>query len=328
MPQAPPNQPPRSEQKAPASKPPSRMTLGGVSRGPVEQPQRVLIYGTEGIGKSTFAANAPAPIFLCSEDGTASLNVARFPEPRTWPEAFEAIRELGTTQHEYKTLAIDSVDWLEPLIWRYLLDRDYPGDDSATIEKYGYGKGYTAALDEWRKFLAALDRLRKAKGMWIVLVGHSHVKTWKNPAGQDFDRYQLKINDKAAGLLKEWSDAVLFAHYETFTTEDERTKRVRGVTGARVIETTRTAAWDAKNRDSLPEQLPLSWEDFAVALKAKRPADPAKIREEIAGICEAINTPEATAKIKAKVESLGNDAVALAIYKDLLAAKLAQKGSN
>ena len=258
---------------------PARMSLTALIRGRQERPLRALFYGVEGVGKSTLGADAPGAIFLGAEDGTAHLDVTRFPAPASWADMLEAIRVLGTEDHEFKTLVIDTLDWAEPMLWKHICDRDGKKD----IEDYGYGKGYAAALDQWRVFLAYLERLRDKKQMHVILLAHSWIKPFKNPEGDDFDRYELKINNKAGGLIKEWCDHVLFANYETFASKDEKTKRIKGVsTGARLIYTTRTAAYDAKNRADLPESLPLDWSEFYAAVKAHAPADPAALKEEIA----------------------------------------------
>lgn len=299
----------------------SRMTLGSVTRGRIQVPLRVLLYGVEGIGKSTFASNAPNPIFLCAEDGTTHLDVARLPEPKTWEEAFEGVRALANEKHDFKTLAVDTLDWLEPLCWDVICKRT----SKTSVDEVGYGKGYNAALDEWRRFLAELESLRKKREMWIVLLAHAQVKTFKNPNGEDFDRYQLKLHDKAGGLVKEWCDAVLFANYETFTVEKEKNKRILGVSGARVIYTQRTAAWDAKNRHDLPQSIPLSFEDFAKGIAAHRPANPSKLRAEIEQLVADIGDAELATQVADTLKKAGDDAASLAKVKDRLAAKAAQK---
>ena len=249
-----------------AAPPPSRMTLAGVRKGRiVDHPMRVLLYAPEGIGKSTFAAGAPSPIFICPEDGTAQLDVARLPEPQSWPDVIEGVRLLGREDHDYKTLVIDTADWIEPFLWQFICARDHKAD----IEAYGFGKGYVAALEEWRKLIVDLDKLRAAKRMNVVILGHSQVKTFKNPEGEDFDRYTMKVHEKSGGLLREWVDAALFATHETFAVKADKAPKAKGfATGARVIHTERRAAWDAKNRYSLPETIPLGWQDFADAVAA------------------------------------------------------------
>jgi len=301
---------------------PSRMTLANVVRGKQERPHRVVLYGVEGIGKSTFAADMPSPIFLGAEDGTAQLDVVRFPSPTCWEDVVEAIRVLGTEEHPYQTVVIDTLDWLEPLVWSKVC-----ADAKVTsIEDVGggYGKGYTAALDTWRLLLAMLDRLRERKAMHVVLLAHSHIKSFKNPEGHDFDRYELKLNLKAAGLVKEWADAVLFANFETFAAEDKRTKRAKGVsTGARVIYTTRTAAYDAKNRHNLPEELPLSWADFEAACRGSDDRA-AKLEQDVEQKIADLGGPDAE-RARASLGRAKGDAGKLAQLDAWLNTKLAAK---
>jgi hypothetical protein len=303
----------------PAPKPITRMSLVGVVQGRVQKPIRALVWGTEGIGKSTFGANAPAPIFLGAEDGTTELDVARFPEPSTWQDTFDAVTELTTAEHTYRTLVLDTLDWLEPLCWAHICAKpDARGKRVTSIEDFGYGKGYAAALDEWRRLLSAIERLRNTRNMNIVLLAHGWIKPFKNPDGDDYDRYELKLHPKAGGLLKEWCDAVLFANYETLT--HETNGRTKGIsTGARVLHTQRRAAFDAKNRYDLPETLPLDWEAFAEAVAAHRPADPARLKARIALLIEQADV-ETRDKVTAALAKVGDDAAQLARIADKLAA--------
>jgi len=296
------------------------MSLGKVVKGKLAKPVRVLIYGVEGVGKSSFAANAPSPIFLGAEDGTSELDVARFPEPTSWHDALEAITELTTAEHDYQTLAIDTLDWLEPLCWAAVCagKKDKAGKPIENIEGFGYGKGYTAALDHWRQLTAALERLRTERGMNMVLIAHSWIKSFKNPAGEDYDRYELKLHAKAGGLLREWCDAVVFAMHETLTYETDG--RVRGISsGARVVYTERCAAWDAKNRYDLPDRLPLDWVSFAEAVAAHRPGDPNELRARITELLKGADE-KLTARVHGALAAAGSDAAELARIANKLSA--------
>ena len=306
----------------PPPPPPSRMTLTALVKGKQPHPIRALLYGVEGVGKSTFAADAPTPIFLGAEDGTAELDIARFPTPESWSEVLGAVQTLTAEAHNFGTLVVDTLDWVEPLIWAHICKRDV----KENIEDYGYGKGYVAALDEWRLFFAAMERLRRVKPMHVLLLAHSWIKPFKNPTGDDFDRYELKLHAKAGGLAKEWTDCVLFAEHETLVAKNDKTKRVRGVsTGARIIHTTRTAAWDAKNRYSLPEKLPLDWSDFFAAVQAAKPADPAALAAAILENAHRLNG-EIEKTAKAWVEKYAGNAAELARMNDRVNAKLAEQG--
>lgn len=281
---APAMKPPKPPPKPPPQpmrnwKPPvPTWTLADVSSGVQDVAKRLMLSGIEGIGKSTFGANAPSPIFLGVEDGSLHLPVKRTPKISRWVDALHAVDLLVKETHPFKTCVVDTVDHLEPLLWDHICERD----DEKSIESYGFGKGYTAALDEWRRFLRKLEALR-AKDINVLLIAHTHLKAFKNPQGPDFDRYELKLNIKAGGLLKEWCDAVLFAAYETWSVkEDKKDKKGKGVSnGQRSIYTERTAAYDAKNRFGLPPQLPLSWDEFELAVQAGKPQDPTLLIEQI-----------------------------------------------
>lgn len=301
---------------------PKRMTLANVQRGKLDKPIRVVMYGTEGIGKSTFASEAPEPIFLCAEDGTKELDVARFPEPKTWEEILDAVETLRTSNHSYKTFVLDTLDWAEPLcLAKVCLD-----GKKEDIEGFDFGKGYTAAVDVWRMFLSRLDALHNARDMNIILLAHAHVRKFQNPEGNDFDRYELKLHAKSAGIIKEWCDTLLFARLEVFTHEVK--KKTKGVdSGARLVHTSKTAAFDAKNRYSLPSQIPLNWSEFYEAAKGGAPATPEKLQAEIAELLEMLDA-KTREKGSALVAKAGNDSKRLAELVGWLRGKLQVSDSN
>lgn len=308
----PPQQPPPRE---------ARLTLKSITRGRRKNPRRIIVFGVEGIGKTTFAANAPNPILLGAEDGSDQLDVPRFPSPKSFEDTLDAVKSLTEGEHDYQSLVIDTVDWLEPLIWEHCCRRD----KEESIESYGYGKGYTTALDEWRRLLRALQGLRAEKGMEVIFLAHSWMKTFKNPEGEDFDRYELKLNAKAGGLLKEWCDAVLFANYETYAKKDERTKRVRGVaTGSRLLFTERTAAYDAKNRYGLPSSISLDYAEFSRACDAGEPADVDALISEIKRKAGELGG-ELEQQTLTSLTRIGRDAVKLSQTNTWCNAKLAAK---
>jgi hypothetical protein len=260
--------------------------LSLVTKGKQPKPTRLLLYGVEGVGKSSFAANAPNPIFICTESGTEQLDIARFPEPTTLGDVSASLRELAGGEHDYKTLVIDTLDRLEPLIWHEVISthKDKRGRAYESIADVPYGAGYDAALEHWRVLVSQFEYLRSKRGMGLVLIAHSAIKTFKNPEGEDFDRYGVKVHHKAGGLLREWCDDVLFAAYETYVAEiNGRSKGVS--TGARVLHSQRSAAWDAKNRHDLPPTLPLDWQSYAAALDAHQVATPQQLRAQIEAAC-------------------------------------------
>lgn len=292
-----------------------KISLANVSSGKIARPLRVLGFGVEGVGKSTFAAGAPKPIFIGAEDGTANLDISRF-EPETFDDALEFLDALSKEEHSFKTVVIDPINWLEPLVWAKVAG---PGK---SIEEVGggFGKGYTAAVDQWRILVSALERLWH-QGMHVIILAHCQVKAFNDPEGPSYDRYELAMNVKAAGLFKQWVDYVLFMRREAFSKVDEKSKRVKGFsTGARVIHTQWSAAYDAKQRVKLPDELPLSWDEFATAVECGNgKADAA--RAEIERLIELIGDAEVTKKARGFVAGAGDDAGKLAEIANALAVK-------
>lgn len=253
-----------------------RMSLEAIKRGPVASPHRVVIYGAEGVGKTTFAASAPSPIMLGTEDGSGELDVARFPRPERWSDMLDAVRELTEAKHSFETLVLDSLDWAEPLLWAHVCE----AAKQPSIEAFGYGRGYVEALQEARRFLGALETMQAKRGLGVVIIAHAHLKKYANPSGEDWDRWTMKVNEKLGGSVREWADTVLFASWEQYATQiDGRTKGVS--TGRRVLHTTKAAAYEAKNRFALPEVIELSWGSFAKAVDRNRKAH-AEIRSLLA----------------------------------------------
>lgn len=313
----------------------SRMTLASIQRELKPRPDRILLVGTEGVGKTTFAADAPSPIFICAEDGIPVIlgEVPRFPPPQSFADVQEAVRVLIREEHEFQTLVIDTVDWLEPIIWKDLCVRNGWLDehDTPDIERPGYGKGYVAATEEWRKLLAGLDVLRNRKGMEIILLAHAAIKSFQNPAGDDYMRYECKLHKGAAALVKEWTDVNLFAIHEEFAKEVRGKVTRKGVsTGRRVIHTTRDAAWDAKNRHDLPAELPLNYADYAAARAAHQPADPAELwaaaQDLLAELTLDTTDQKKTEDWLASAREHGAAALARAV--DRLRSKVAEQGDS
>ena len=236
------------------------ISLATLRTGKDNKPPRILISGVQGVGKTTFAAAAPNPVFLFTEDGKGNLDLTDW-AISSFDEMMEALTVLATEKHDFMTVVVDSADWFEPMV----LQKVCQSQGVATIEAIPYGKGYTMALDYWREYLAALDYLRNEKNMVVIQTAHSHIKRYEAPDTDSYDRYMLKLNDKAANLLAEHSDCVFFTNYRTILKEDKNApgkkgeKRVRAVgDGDRVLHTEERPAFHAKNRYSLPETIELN----------------------------------------------------------------------
>lgn len=223
-------------------------------------PQKIVAYGVQGIGKTTFGATFESPILLPIEEGAAAIEVESFPLVSQWQSADGSPSIIGAIEalhgdHNYKTLVVDSLDWLEPLVWQAVCE----AHGKSSIEDFGYGKGYVEAQKWWTHFMQGLDSLRRTKGMDIVLLAHSEIKRHEPPDSDPYDRYQLRLHRKAFALWQEWADLVLFLNYRVNIKKDDKgfgNERTRGVgTGERVIFTSERPAYDAKNRWKLPEEI-------------------------------------------------------------------------
>lgn len=230
-------------------------------------PPRVVVHGAQKIGKSTFAAGAYNPIFLPLEDGLSGIETSAFPLLRSYREVDEALVSLYAEKHDFGTVVVDSTDWLEPLIWQHVCEKNgWP-----SIETPGFGKGYVEANAVWRSFLDKLNTLRVERGMAIVLIAHSAVKRFEAPDSEAFDRYELKMQRGALGLIVEWADAILFAQEEAAIKKEKSAHgdnvRARAVsTGRRVMHCNAKPSFIAGNRYNLPDTLPLDWNALVGAM--------------------------------------------------------------
>jgi len=247
------------------------MNLSDVKTGIQHRPPRIVMAGVEKIGKSTFAAGAPNPIFLPikGEDGIDALDVARTPVIDSYINLLGALQMLAEEHHDYKTIVIDSVSTVEPLIWQQVcVDA---GVD--TIEKVGggFGKGYIEAVYKWREIMAGLDYLRDQKNMCSIMIGHVAVKTFTDPVNESYDQYELDIQKRASSALLRWSDCILFSNSKTVVKTDENTNKKRGVQRTeRVLYTQKRPAHMGGGRGvygQLPYELDMSFSAFADAVK-------------------------------------------------------------
>jgi len=236
-----------------------------IQTGKSPAPPRILIYGTEGIGKSTSAAQAPKPIFIQTEDGLGEIDCHRFPLATSFSDVLGALKELHQAEHDYETVVIDSLDWLEQLIWDAVC-KNY-GVNSIEKVDGGYGKGYRYAADTWRHVIEQLAKLHKERSMAILLIAHAKVERFEDPESTGYDRYSPRLNRYGACLISEYCDAVLFATRKFRTeTEEAGFGRQRTIAhpigkdgGERILRTVGGPSCVAKNRFNLPSEIPLDW---------------------------------------------------------------------
>jgi len=227
---------------------------------------KICFYGPGKIGKTTIASQAPNPVGILTEDGCHNVDAKAFPLCQSLSEVYEAIDILLRDEHEFRTVFLDSIDWLEPLLYSHVCHENSWQD----IEIPGYGKGYVAAAEEWRTLLDGLDALRNERNITVILIAHEQIKQFKNPTGESFDMYTLKLHQRATELIKEWADIIAFINYRTFTRKEEAAfnkKEIKGVgSGERLMYLEARPAFLAGNRFSLPAELPLSWTAFNAAM--------------------------------------------------------------
>lgn len=229
--------------------------------GKQELPPRICVYGVHGVGKSTFASQFPSPIFISTEDGLASIDATSFPRAETINDVEKAIKILIKEEHDFKTVVIDSVDWLiEPLI---VSDVDSKYDEKAQA----YGKGQMYVAEAFREILQGLDVARRKRGMNIVLLAHSNVVRFDDPRTEPYDRYVPKIPNRCNGILQEWCDVISFAGYKVLIKKSDagfNQQKARGITtGERLLHFVEQPAFVAKNRYSLPEDMEMNYAEFA-----------------------------------------------------------------
>lgn len=233
-----------------------------ITAGIIGGAKKVLIYGPEGIGKTTFASKFPEPLFIDTEGSTKELNVRRLPVPSSWSIIKEEVRYVAQHPDICKTLAIDTADWAERMAIQAVLDEH----NKNGIEDFGYGNGYRYVYEKFGELLNLLNDVIAAN-INVVLTAHAALRKFEQPDELgSYDRYTMKLIDSPktsiSAAVKEWADMVLFANYKTIVVTDSKTKKTKAQGGSRVMYTTHHSCWDAKNRYSLPDELPFQYDEI------------------------------------------------------------------
>lgn len=235
-----------------------------ITSGKIDKAKKVVFYGPEGVGKSTFASHFPDPLFIDTEGSTTELDVKRYPKPSSWQMLIQEVQEVIQLKN-CKTLVIDTADWAEKLCTEFICSKF----GKSGVEDFGYGNGYTYIAEEWGRFLNLLQDVIDVANINVVLAAHAIIRKFEQPNERGaYDRYELKLGKKTtaqtAPITKEWADMVLFANYKTFSVAvDDKGKKHKAQGGQRVMYTTHHPCWDAKNRYGLPEELPLDYSTIA-----------------------------------------------------------------
>ena len=229
-----------------------------ITKGKVETAKKVVIYGPEGIGKSTLASNFPDPVFIDTEGSTKELDVARYPTPASWTDIVNYVGDCAT-EAPCHTIVIDTADWAELLCIKHTCDKlGVKG-----IEDVGYGKGYVYLSENFNELLKACDKCIAA-GINVVFTAHAFMRKFEQPDEMGaYDRWEMKLTKKDAPMLKEWADMVLFCNYKTNVITDQATKSKKATGGSRVMYAAHHPCWDAKNRYGLADSMPMSFDEIA-----------------------------------------------------------------
>lgn len=243
------------------------ISLSDIKRGGSDRAPLIVLHGTPGTGKTTFAASAPSPVFIRTEDGLGSLEVSTFPEMASVNDVMEALAALYEDGHGFSEVVIDSLSALEPLIWAQVAS----DHGVKSLEDLGFGKGYVYAMDYWRDIVAACKGLAQ-RGITPIMIAHSDIVKFDAPDTDAFDRYQIKLHKRAFQHLYEQADVIAFAHEPVYVKKDsDKDSKGKGKSrGGRQLRLIESPAVVAKNRYNMPETLPLDWSEFAAYLPAYR----------------------------------------------------------
>lgn len=266
-----------------------------ITRGKIKKAKKTVIYGPEGIGKSTFASQFPDPVFIDTEGSTNDMDVARLPRPTSWTMLLEEIDYIKKTPGTCRTLVIDTIDWAEQLCVEHVCNKH----NKSGIEDFGYGNGYVYTKEEFGRFLNQLTDVIEA-GIHVVLTAHAQLRKFEQPDEMGaYDRWELKLGKKTSSqtspLVKEWADMLLFANYKTYSVAvDDKGKKHKAQGGKRVMYTCHHPCWDAKNRYRLPDECEFDYNVIAgiIGSDAKPKQEQAEKTEQKKQPTQAKSTPE------------------------------------
>lgn len=243
--------------------------LSTLSRGKRIRAPKVVVYGGPKVGKSTLGSQIPGGVFIDIEGGLDALDVASV-RARSYKDVMDVLAALASEQHEHTAVILDSLDWMENLLWQAVCEQHKV--PSIELVGGGYGKGYLEAAKLWGEFFTALDYLRNERNMAVLLIAHDVVTKMQPPDGEPYNYAELKLHQRAAALVKEWSDCIAYATEKTATRKDDlgfNKKHVRAVgSNHRVLVVGKNPAYVSGNRYGMQDEVPLSWDAFVAAMSA------------------------------------------------------------
>lgn len=250
-----------------------------ITKGKIPCAKKVVIYGPEGIGKSTFASQFPDPVFIDTEGSTNNMDISRLPAPTSWSMLLEEVRYIMQNPSVCRTLVIDTADWAEQLCSAAICGKY----QKSGIEDFGYGKGYVFLQEEFGKLLNLLTELVEQKKINAVLTAHAKMRKFEQPDEMGaYDRWEMKLSKNVSPMVKEWADMVLFANYKTHVIKVDGKNKAQG--GKRVIYTTHHSCWDAKNRYGLEDELPFDYSSVSNVIEETAPESTRPMQETVSPV--------------------------------------------
>jgi hypothetical protein len=238
--------------------------LDSVKNGAEIKAPIILLHGPSGSRKTQVAVDAGA-LILQTEDGLGNRSAPRLTINKL-SDLYDVIKEMATTEHQYKALAIDSLDHLAPIVAADVCERN----GKASLEAFGYGKGAVAEADEWRKVFDYLSRLRNRKQIPIILIAHQAIRSVNDPTLMDpYDRYEPKLPKAVNALAKECVDVLGCVSQQIILKENDQGRTKASGTGEFVVHVVQRPAYEAKNRYGITNSIPMNWEAINNAITEK-----------------------------------------------------------
>ncbi len=301
--------------------------LDEVSTGVVQVPDLMLVYGPEGVGKTTFASKAPKPIILDLEKGSKRIaGVSRYDKAENYDHATQFIADMIADPKGFQTLVIDSTSELERMIWK----KACQDNGWTSIEDPGFGKGYVVVMNYWINVLAGVKQLQAKHGTNVIFIGHSEMKTFSDPkTNANYDRYQIKLDKRAYALFRERMDFVGFADFVTYTKGKDSDRRQKAFgDGTRKLYTERRPAFDAKNRLGLPLEIPFEYAEYAIAAHENEAIRATRIRGLINELLLTFSDEALKKTVSEFVAKCGDNTTDLTLALERLRSKKEEEKAN